>query len=81
MKKSDLAKKMVLNAWGQDEKTAKATRKHLRQQKAFKSYGKHSHERFDFEMGYGKKGKGSLNPVQKSKDNMVMEGKNEQENA
>lgn len=27
-----------------------------------------------------KKGKGSLNPVQKSKDNMVMEGKDEQEN-
>lgn len=31
-------------------------------------------------MHSSQKGRASLNPVQKSKDNMVMEGKNEQEN-
>lgn len=36
-----------LNAWGQDEKTAREVRKHLRNEKKMKSFMKHASKRFD----------------------------------
>lgn len=36
-----------LNAWGQDAKTAKGVRKHLRQEKAMKAFRKGSNARFN----------------------------------
>jgi hypothetical protein len=41
------AKKESLNAWGQDAKTAREIRGHLRKEKKMKSFMKHADERFN----------------------------------
>lgn len=51
----------------------KADKGHMLRQNNFYSFNKPEYD------SPKRKGKASLNPVQKSKDNMVMEGRNEQE--